>query len=756
MEWIITSLQWYFALLFLGLIFVPMTGKLFSKLFLDRGYAFSKILSLLFLSYTTYFLGTLKLFKFSQVNLIVFTLIFLVGNILIYQRGKEKKDDEKTRSIVFSIISELLFLSSFFFWIIIRGQEPSIRGLEKFMDFGFMNSILRSDYFPPLDMWLSADPTKTNGYFINYYYFGHLTGSLLMKLTGIKSSLGYNLLLATIFALGVTQTFSLVGAIIYNLSKNITDSVKKNLMTKVIFFGLLGAFIVNLGGNLHTIYTFTTGYPNESPIPFWKILSSYNPGKYWYPNATRFIPFTIHEFPSYSWVVADLHGHVFDIPFVLLTLAFLFIFFIKMKDSNEHNYGQNQKFNSNYQNDKSKIKYSQIPISIYFHKFQFISVVFLGFLTAVHYMTNAFDGPIYLLLSSIILFLLFRFSWNFIFYLLVLILSFVFFSLPFSLHFQPFVSGIGVNCSPQALINFKKIGPFIFEKGNCQTSPFWMMFLLWGFFWINFILFLGIKFFDRFSRYKLPSPKLHLSASIDHFIFVLFAFGTFLVVIPEFFYIKDIYPAHFRANTMFKLGYQAFMMMGIASAVTFFYIKLQTRIKAIIFGVLFVFFFFFVGLYPFFSIPSYYGNLKKPVVLDGSLWIESTFPEDKDLIDYINDRIVGQPTILEAQGDSYTDFERISAYTGVPTIAGWWVHEWLWRGSADVVGSRIPEIATIYESDDMELTRNLLKKYKVSYVVVSNLEREKYKKLNEKKFNSLGRLIFRSKNKFGALYQVNP
>ena len=97
------------------------------------------------------------------------------------------------------------------------------------------------------------------------------------------------------------------------------------------------------------IYLFTKGYPNEQPVPFWGIFQNWGEiqktmetnhvwlvdalvlnSKYWYPNATRFIPFTIHEFPSYSYVVADLHGHVFDIPFVLLTLALLFILFIRM------------------------------------------------------------------------------------------------------------------------------------------------------------------------------------------------------------------------------------------------------------------------------------------------------------------------------------------------------------------------------------------------------------------------------------------
>ena len=42
--------------------------------------------------------------------------------------------------------------------------------------------------------------------------------------------------------------------------------------------------------------------------------------------------------------------------------------------------------------------------------------------------------------------------------------------------------------------------------------------------------------------------------------------------------------------------------------------------------------------------------------------------------------IEGQPVVLEANGDSYSDYERVSAMTGLPTVLGWYVHEWLWRG----------------------------------------------------------------------------
>lgn len=163
----------------------------------------------------------------------------------------------------------------------------------------------------------------------------------------------------------------------------------------------------------------------------------------------------------------------------------------------------------------------------------------------------------------------------------------------------------------------------------------------------------------------------------------------------------------------------------------------------------------FVIIYPIYSIPSYYGNLNRPVELDGSLWINSFSPEDAEIINYLNKNVQGQPIVLEAQGDSYTDYDLISAYTGLPTIAGWWVHEWLWRGSADVVGSRIPDIVNIYESDDLNLTKNLLQKYHVQYVVVSKMEKQKYINLQENKFLKLGTLKFRTSNGVGALYQIN-
>lgn len=745
MSWIYTTVIWYVYLLILGLIFFPVSSIILRKLY-DYGYGFSKVVGIIVLSFIVLVLGILHIVPFSQAEL--FAILGVIAVAGLYHLQKNPLSIDKKR-LAFILFQEAIFIISLFFWVYVRGQEPSIRGLEKFMDFGFMNSIARSSYFPPSDMWLA-------GKSINYYYFGHLSGAVLTKLSGIAAFKTYNLILATIFALSITQTFSLA----------FTLFVRAFEKKRAAFAGaLLAVFLLNFGGNLHTMYSFTKGYPNEKPAPVWsfsdpkigcfvqndqgvKEWKLFCPQTYWYPNATRFIPFTIHEFPIYSYVVADLHGHVFDIPFVLLTLAILLhvlLYSVKTK----HESKNKPKSIADWKTAKNLfISLSAMLKSQ--NKFLLFNTILLGFLTSVNYMTNAFDGPIYVLLTILILLYLFGISVSFIFYSGVLAISFVVFSLPFSTSFAPFVSGIGVNCAPGFLIAIQKMGPFLFEKDNCQISSWWMLATLWGFFWFNFIfLIFAVKQKSKHSNTDQKDPILQ-------YMLILFGFSTILLLIPEFFYIKDIYPAHFRANTMFKLGYQAFMMMSFASAFTLLFYKhhFKKNLIHIIYIVVFIFFFILVAIYPFFAINSYYGKLAKTPQLDGSLWISTSFPEYYEIIHYLNNNVKNQPTILEAQGDSYTDFNVVSSYTGLPTVAGWLVHEWLWRGDASVVSNIAPDIQTIYETDDEKKTIELIKKYNVTYVVVGPNERQKYTNLKEEKFERIGEKIFTSKNESGKIYKM--
>src|SRR3990167_11434288 len=642
MSWISTTLTWYFYLLAIGIIFFPLAIRIFGQFF-DLGYPFAKTIGIIVLSYVLFILGVIRVIPFTQES-IVFLLIASVFLFYYYfRRELATLRQISRRKILIIVFEELLFLTAFITLALIRSHEPSLRGLEKFMDFGFMQSIDRSRYFPPLDMWLSADNLEPNGFPINYYYFGHLSGAMLTKLTGILPSIGYNLILATIFGQGITLAFSLAANIAYTVQtlriggQTVIHKLPVNRIL-IILTGVIGSFLVNLAGNLHTIYIFTTGYPNEHPKPFWGIFQTFpqivsamkeNDGSlldalisnssYWYPNATRFIPFTIHEFPAYSYVVSDLHGHVYDIPFVILTLAALFVFltqkFVSISEKKHSPFKRLWRSVVARFKPTSRLSYNEILIAIG-----------LGFMVAVHYMTNAFDGPIYLLLTFLVFFLVYSFSLSFAIQGFIVVGSFIVFSLPFSTFFTPFVTWIGVNCSPKFLVEMERLGPFLFEKCNCQRSEIWMMGVLWGFFFITLILFL-VHLFINWRETK----KLQLSF-IDRFVLILFAFGAFLIIVPEFFYIKDIYPAPFRANTMFKLGYQAFMMMGIAVSTVVYLISTgQKKLNKVILLAIFFPFFVLVFIYPFVAFPSYYpfekykslGDLLKDNNLDGASWLKN-------------------------------------------------------------------------------------------------------------------------------------
>ena len=108
---------------------------------------------------------------------------------------------------------------------------------------------------------------------------------------------------------------------------------------------------------------------------------------------------------------------------------------------------------------------------------------------------------------------------------------------------------------------------------------------------------------------------------------------------------------------------------------------------------------------------------------------------------------------MEAVGDSYTKYNQISSATGLPTVEGWLVHEWLWRGGFDGPGVRSTDVTTIYETTDSAEALALLQKYSVKYIIVGDQEREKYPNLSEEKFLKFSKVVFQSgKTK---VYEVN-
>lgn len=694
-------LGWWSILFSMGLIFLPTSALIFNKFF-DKGYIFSKILGLACLGYLVWMLASIKLLSFTNLHILIILALLAFINLGLIVKKKLFRDLKDYLKIFF--LEELIFTVGLIFWAYIKSFEPSVHGLEKYMDFGFINSILRSEYFPPKDLWLT--PLD-----INYYYFGHFITALLTKISAIDPVVTFNLMLSTIFAFCLTASFS-IGANLYHYY--LGSKHKLNAIRYTLIPGFLSAFLVTLSGNLQTIYAFFQNYiPPEQPVPFWQLPLKWNLEGYWYPNATRFIPFTIHEFPGYSFVVSDLHGHVLNIPFILLAIA--------------------------------------IFVKIWFQKkFSKLDYLLLGLLIAIFLMTNVLDAPIYLLGVLIITILYKKLSTNINLESIITILKpltiiaalSIILSLPYWLSFKPFGSGIGVLCAPQILTDQGKIGPLLFETDHCTRSTLWMLLVLWGF---------PLATISSFIIFLKKSRK---TEDADHLVLVLSLFAVILFIIPEFFYVKDIYPAHYRANTVFKFGYQAFIIFGLTCGYMLARIITGCRNKkTLILNSLFLIpLFLLVAIYPLFAINSYFGGLKNMKSLSGLDYLRDLYPSDYIGILWLRDNTTGQPVILEAQGDSYTDYARVSANTGLPTVIGWPVHEWLWRGSYDEAGKRIPEVNTLFESPDVDLTRELIKKYNISYVFVGSLERQKYK-LNEAKFLNLGKIIFQ--NGQTTIYKIN-
>jgi uncharacterized membrane protein len=154
------------------------------------------------------------------------------------------------------------------------------------MDWGFVNSILRTQYFPPADMWYA-------GQSINYYYFGHMFVVSLIKLTGVSSAVGYNLSVSFLLACLVTCTYSLI-----------------TYLTKNRLLGVFGSFLLALGGNLDFLFNFMRS-------------------NYFYAEARGLIAYTINEFPAYSFLISDLHAHIINLVFVVTFITLVLYYYLE-------------------------------------------------------------------------------------------------------------------------------------------------------------------------------------------------------------------------------------------------------------------------------------------------------------------------------------------------------------------------------------------------------------------------------------------
>lgn len=747
--------NWWWSLFGLGIVFLP-TSLLIFRDFRDGGFLFSKVIGIAFCGWLCWYLSSIKLIPFTDTGVFVVFLICVILNIAVIFIFRKKKDvfvsERYTigERIIHALLAELLFLCVFIVWTYIKGFKPESYGTtEKIMDYAFMLSFDKSPYMPATDMWLSGEN-------FNYYYVGQFISTFLSKLSGTGVGYGYNFMLMSEAAFAFVLPFSLVMAVVRDRIEEVKDRLTFGARIIPYFAGLVSAVAVDLCGNGHYVIAGRLVPILQDLLGIKEAVKSAGGtvASYWFPDSTRYIGYfpvtddkTIHEFPSYSFVLGDLHAHVINICFVLTVVAVLYAYMRYRKQA------MSQARENLAYVVRSEENHALFGIPHFFKELFNPSVIAVGFFIGLFHTTNYWDYPIYFVVAGAVLLftncIVYNFSWltlklTFFHAVIVLVIS-------------------GIVCLPFT-ISFNQISTKLCLADN--HTPLYQYLILWGLPLVATIAFIAILVSEKkgtglfnTDECEAIGRKNRLFRFIggincgDLFILILALCALGLTLLPEVIYVRDIYSGDFkRANTMFKLTYQAFILFGlsmgyIVTRLIFFTKKKGTRV----FGLIILLVLLQTSGYVVNAVDAWFSPSQKDYVgLDSSLYMQKVDEDDWNTICYINDNIDGRPVILETNGASYSDYGRISAWTGCPTLLGWRTHEWLWRstGTDDmpvIIPDREEAIRTIYTSKDSAAVTKLISQYDISYIYIGDLEIQDYgDDLNRELLTSLGDTVFSS------------
>jgi len=205
----------------------------------------------------------------------------------------------------------------------------------------------------------------------------------------------------------------------------------------------------------------------------------------------------------------------------------------------------------------------------------------------------------------------------------------------------------------------------------------------------------------------------------------------------EVVFLRDPYGGELhRMNTVFKLYFQAWLVLALAfpAFVTDLLAHGGRLRRAAAAAVL------LTGLtlslcYPLGAVTLRW-HAPREWTLNGEAYLDRDHPGDAAAIRWLAGAAHGLPAILEASGDPYSYFARVSANTGLPTVLGWFNHESLWRGSDPRTGERKRDVDLLYNETEIDPIRPLLARYHIRYVFIGDLERERFPASSLDKFRS--------------------
>ena len=810
----IAVLSFWIVVQLIALAALPLTWRLCSRL-PDRGYALAKPLGLLLVTYTLW-MGASFGFLRNSLGGVILALLLVAGLSawLLWRddAGAVPMLAWLRQHIRLILITEALFAAALAILAYYRAFDPAIAATEKPMELMFLNSVLRSERFPPLDAWLS-------GYSISYYYFGYVMLAALTQLSGLTPAFSFNLGLATWFALIVLTAFS-VG---YNLAAFLPGAGLRALRTNVLT-GFLAAVFVVVMGNQQGILEFA--YHNRL-VPAEAIQAldikemtvsaptgQWNVGEHWWWwHASRVIHDrdlagntieVIDEFPNFSFILGDMHPHVLALPFVIMAigLALNLMLHVSQIPAAEEPFSLRSAFGAL----PSLFPLGSLGLALY--------ALVLGGLSFL----NTWDFPIYLALTVVAVGVAlaqqrraadgFVIGRSLALGALLGLLG-VGLYLPFYLGFQSQAGGLLPNLLfPTRLSQFVVIfapflaaalayaafltlraGPALVLRRSLAWLP-WTLGLPLALVLLMLLLARVVPSFQSFVRELLANPAvqaqtggadanallglalrvrlaspwtflflagllawlaglLNVQITADSepapraastaparplavtFALLLLGLALLLTFAPEFVYLKDNFGT--RMNTVFKFYYQGWTLLALASAFIATYLwqeRGQTPLRSVALALLALL--TLTGLYyPVAAGYSKAGRFAHTPTLDGLAYLRQANAGDYAAIQWVNTHVSDARVMLEASGGSYDrdGAGRFSMSTGIPTLLGWDGHEAQWRGRAygDMVRGRAEAIEAIYRTATANELNSLLNQWGVDYLVVGQLERNKYR-----------------------------
>ncbi|MGD0205488.1 MAG: DUF2298 domain-containing protein [Dehalococcoidia bacterium] len=786
----IETLSWWAAAELLGAIAFPIAFVFFHRL-PDRGYAFTKVIGLLLVSYCLWIGATLGIYPNARGSIILVMALLAILSAVLAGRYRQELGAFLRGGWHYLLLVEGLFLSTFVLAVFLRSYAPEIQWGEKPFELAFVNAINRSEFFPARDPWLS-------GHSISYYHFGYVMASTLTKLTGLRTNYTFYLTLSLVAALAATAIFGVV----YNLLASARTATAKalaaapKLMPRVVIFGLVGAGLLLLLANLEGVFEMLAAHGIGSP-GFYKWVGVFNlngpestskwyPVKFWWWwRATRIgSDWDIQEFPFFSLHFGDLHPHVLALPFTITAVAIAFQLF-RSGDGLDGRW-------------LIRHPWRFLLTALAIGALGFLNLwdlpTFFSLVVAVALIANwrgagglnlqvVWDTASFassLAIAAVLLYLPFYLTFNssaqgpalvetatrpgyapinstvtrpnqFLMVWLPLVwlgLSFIVSRIlvrPWprlrrsmvALSVLPWLAPLAI----WAFLIFVKRGPGGFADELTTRGPSWGTLVMLA----ALLTAAGFAFArDLFREHENEDARRSYL-----FPLMLVGLGLLLILGSELYWVKD--PLGFRVNTVFKLYYQAWTLLSIGGAVGLYYLAVHWRARrpAVALGrlcwaALTATIIAAALVYTVAATFERTGGFTNARHMDGLVHVQVQHPDEYNAIRWLNDNVSGTPVILEAVGEGYTDYARISSRTGLPTVLGWAGHESLWRGSDKPFAGRQDDVARAYTTTSPGEAKDILEKYHVEYVYVGYLEKEAYGEAGLAKFGTFMEVAYRN------------